>query len=121
MNSTCLISVAIFPLLTVEKFTNCPMGEECLCGNVTAPPSVKELLEIVEETKKKLTVVKTNLSATVRRKTSAPDPRPTSMTMGYFGVSMLTITFGGLVLLDCSSLVGDFKMMFYNLRCKEPL
>ncbi|XP_046563390.1 uncharacterized protein LOC124272269 [Haliotis rubra] len=101
----------------VEKFTDCKDGEECICGNVTSNPTPEQLEEILEETKEKLTVPTKNLSATIRKKTSAADDRPSSQTMGYFGITMITVTLGGLVLLDCTSMLRDLKIMMYNLQC----
>ncbi|XP_046326844.2 uncharacterized protein LOC124111242 isoform X1 [Haliotis rufescens] len=103
--------------IEVEKFTDCKDGEECICGNVTSNPTPEQLEEILEETKEKLTVPTKNLSATIRKKTSAADDRPSSQTMGYFGITMITVTLGGLVLLDCTSMLRDLKIMMYNLQC----
>ncbi|XP_062601634.1 uncharacterized protein LOC134263317 [Saccostrea cucullata] len=55
----------------------------------------------IKEIKRNLTVEKSTLSSSVRRRTSAPDDRRSSQTVGLFGICFLTLTFGFLVFADC--------------------
>lgn len=59
---------------------------------------------------------KDTLSATVRKKISAPDERKSSTGLGYMGISMLAVVFGGLVLLDLASLIAHAKIAYNNIK-----
>ncbi|XP_062601632.1 uncharacterized protein LOC134263313 [Saccostrea cucullata] len=87
-------------------------NSECICScpvtydlnpkvNLTAEQEA-EILEI----KQNLTVEKSTLSSSVRRRTSAPDDRKSSQAMGFLGVCFLTFTFGLVVLADCSRIIN---------------
>jgi hypothetical protein len=65
------------------------------------------LQESIQEITRTVTVNKTSLSAKVRKKTCAEDPRPSSKYMGVVAVLLIGVYFGsaGLFLLvDCLSL-----------------
>lgn len=59
--------------------------------------------EQAKEIKAELTMDKTTLSSTIRKVTSARDNRPSATNMGFMGISCLVITFGMIILLDCTA------------------
>lgn len=64
------------------------------------------LKEKIEEIAKTLTVNKSTLSTTVRRKTCAEDPRPSSTYIGVVAIVFLGVYFGLLLLVDCTTFLG---------------
>lgn len=58
----------------------------------------------IEVRKKLLTVNKSLLSSTIRKKESANDSRPSAKGIGAVGVLFIIFVFGGIVLLDLHSL-----------------
>ena len=60
--------------------------------------------ELSDVTKAHLTVNVTSLSATRRRKESAPDPRASSRVMGAFGVALVALVCGLMVGFDTTHL-----------------
>ncbi|XP_063415967.1 uncharacterized protein LOC134697613 [Mytilus trossulus] len=74
----------------------------CTCQNVTTTLSLEESIqEIVNNIK----VDKRKMSSHTRKLTSAKDSRPSSASIGYFGIVMLSTTFGMLVFLDFHRLI----------------
>ena len=63
-----------------------------------------------------LLVLQETLSATIRKKESAPDERKSSTGIGYLGITMMVVVFGSLVLLDLTSLCAHFKMAASNVK-----
>lgn len=60
-----------------------------------------EVLDEMNKMKKELQVDKATLSSTIRRKTSALDPRPSSRYVGgTLAIVFTTMSFGGILLLD---------------------
>ena len=74
-----------------------------------------QLMEAVKQLKQELAVDKSELSSTIRKKTSAPDERPSSKGLGVLGIVMLTGIGCMLVAADARVLVRDFKNCFRNL------
>jgi hypothetical protein len=59
-------------------------------------------------------VLQETLSATVNKKISKPDSRPSSTGIGFLGISMMVVVFGGLILLDATSLIAHAKLAYQN-------
>ncbi|XP_060075008.1 mucin-2-like [Ylistrum balloti] len=64
-------------------------------GNISDELQVK--LDILREQTK---VDEETLSSTIRKRTCANDPRPSAAHVGYGGIAMLSVVFGGIVLPD---------------------
>ena len=58
----------------------------------------------MEELVRELTISPSNTSAAVRKKTCAEDLRPSAAGVGYMGAGLLGSVFGGLFLLDATTL-----------------
>nr|KAG5699134.1 hypothetical protein BaRGS_014433 [Batillaria attramentaria] len=86
---------------------------ECLCScspnNRPQNVSLELLLEAVQreikKTQEDLLLDTSNLSATIRRKTSAKDSRPAAQATGAIGIVMLVVVFGSIILPDLVSVV----------------
>ena len=57
----------------------------------------------------KLTVDKSNLSSTTRKKTSAPDYRPSAQGLGAVGVIVIVAVIASIVALDLTTIIRDVK------------
>lgn len=68
------------------------------------------LAPLLEEIKKNLSVDVSKLSATIRKKQSAADKRPSASQMGVLGIILLTVIFGLLVLVDITSIPQHIAM-----------
>ncbi|KAK7486344.1 hypothetical protein BaRGS_00022392 [Batillaria attramentaria] len=80
----------------------------CRAVNVTARNlSAIEVQQQIEEIRVHLRVDKRNLSATVRRKMSAPDNRPSARATGISGVVVMMVVFGAIVVPDLYQLFSD--------------
>ncbi|XP_060598566.1 uncharacterized protein LOC132752265 [Ruditapes philippinarum] len=90
----------------------------CPCGWVNPPQNYtpEELAEIVEEIQEKLKVSKAELSSTIRKKSSAPDDRPSATAVGYVGLASIIFTLGAMALLDITTVFRDVRVMIKNLR-----
>ncbi|VDI25906.1 Hypothetical predicted protein, partial [Mytilus galloprovincialis] len=85
----------------------------CTCQNVTTTLSLEESIqEIVNNMK----VDKRKMSSHTRKLTSAKDSRPSSASIGYFGIVMLSTTFGMLVLLDFHRFIDKCCTIFKPLK-----
>ncbi|VDI69911.1 Hypothetical predicted protein [Mytilus galloprovincialis] len=63
----------------------------------------KEMMnDELAELKTNLTIDKSNISAAIRRKTSAPDYRTSSSGLGCFGITLLVISLSLIVYADCT-------------------
>ncbi|XP_063413495.1 uncharacterized protein LOC134695932 [Mytilus trossulus] len=81
----------------------------CTCQNVTTTLSLEESIqEIVNNIK----VDKRKMSSHTRKLTSAKDSRPSSASIGYCGIVMLSTTFGMLVFLDFHRLIDKCCTIF---------
>ncbi|XP_033745551.1 uncharacterized protein LOC117331064 [Pecten maximus] len=75
--------------------------------------NITEELQLKLDTLKKETKVdEENLSSTIRARTSASDPRPSSAYVGYVGIALLATTFGGILLLDLPRMIMMLKTFF---------
>ncbi|KAK6178468.1 hypothetical protein SNE40_013255 [Patella caerulea] len=70
----------------------------CSCKIINEDPQVLE--DKLAEIKQNLTVNTVKLSSTIRKKTSAPDNRPSAVSVGYMGIVTLSVVFGFFVLQD---------------------
>ncbi|KAK3596599.1 hypothetical protein CHS0354_020942 [Potamilus streckersoni] len=77
--------------------------------------SEEEVKQEVTKLKKKLAVNKDELAATIRSKISIKDFRPSATSLGVLGIILLTLTVGGIVILDITTLVRDFRRLCENL------
>ncbi|VDI16946.1 Hypothetical predicted protein [Mytilus galloprovincialis] len=84
---------------------------------VNSTISVELKAEIAANISKELSVNVETLSSTIRSKTSAKDDRPSSASIGYVGVILLVIVFGGLMILDLPVFWIDLKLRLNNLKC----
>lgn len=96
------------------KTTNCVTSStaytstvgECLCtctdDGVNLTMAI--LQSRIETRKKLLTVNKSSLSSTIRKKESANDSRPSAKGIGAVGVLFIVFVFGGIVFMDLHSL-----------------
>lgn len=69
------------------------------------------LAPVVEQLKKELTIDTKNLSATVNKLKSAPDSRMSSKSLGILGIVLLCVFFGGIILIDLTSLPVHYKTL----------
>ncbi|XP_033745578.1 uncharacterized protein LOC117331091 [Pecten maximus] len=79
------------------------------CVNPVVNITHEELQKKIDILKKETKVNEENLSSTIRKRTSASDPRPTSAYVGYLGIGFLTVAFGGVFLLDLPRLFVALK------------
>ncbi|XP_063417660.1 uncharacterized protein LOC134700230 [Mytilus trossulus] len=86
--------------------------------NKTQEELLKELESELQNIKKELAVNKTQLSSSIRRRSSAPDKRKSSETIGLAGVAFICIVVGLVVLVDLLSLVKFVKstITFWNSK-----
>ncbi|XP_069116541.1 uncharacterized protein [Argopecten irradians] len=90
-------------------YTNSSCGT-CSCSYIINSVNMtKELQASLDKLKQTTAVNKKALSSSLRRMTCADDPRPSSAAMGYLGASLLTIIFGGLIIMDMPFLILEFK------------
>ncbi|KAK6969801.1 sushi von Willebrand factor type A EGF and pentraxin domain-containing protein 1 [Biomphalaria glabrata] len=122
-NSTALSSLssnveASSPAAPVATFTNTspksphhPLGQSytylcsCECSNYTRAKDAltnSQTEELVHSIQFNLLLNEKNLSAVIRKLSSAPDHRPSAEVLGGFGVLVLTAVACGVVALDCS-------------------
>ncbi|XP_069141380.1 mucin-3A-like [Argopecten irradians] len=81
----------------------------CPCyTNTTNNQTVEEFRE---EVRKNLLVDTSTLSSSIRKKTSASDPRPSAAAVGYIGIVLLSIVFGGIALMDAGNIVRCGKVI----------
>lgn len=72
----------------------------------------------IETRKKLLTVNKSSLSSTIRKKESANDSRPSAKGIGAVGVLFIVFVFGGIVFMDLHSL---YLFFFKTLSKKKKI
>ncbi|XP_056009258.1 uncharacterized protein LOC125651353 [Ostrea edulis] len=100
---------------TASSPNNCTCPPGCIVKYNSTIYSMEELNAEIAEIKKELEVEKTTLSSTIRKKTSADDPRPSAKTFGYFGIIIIVFVIGGIVALDFPTLVIELKTAAENL------
>ncbi|KAJ8309998.1 hypothetical protein KUTeg_011863 [Tegillarca granosa] len=116
--STFLAVISTTPPSNVNPPT-CP----CRCSvyaplaqyqNMTTAELEEALKEEILQLKRALTVPKENLSATIRKKTSARDSRPSAKSVGALGITLLSLTFSIFILFDCLSFGGQITNTHYE-------
>jgi hypothetical protein len=73
--------------------------------------TTKVLSQKITEIKNTLTVTKASLSSTLRKKTSAPDSRPSSAGMGALGICVIVIVITALVAGDLIYFISFLKSL----------
>ncbi len=71
---------------------------------------------ILESIVSELTVEKTDLSQTIRKKISAPDPRVSSKSIGAIAVCVIFLPFVGIFLVDMPGIIRDMRSSFLGLK-----
>ncbi|CAC5357227.1 unnamed protein product [Mytilus coruscus] len=108
-------------MLTVETrlFVNATNMHPCRCAykrklehwgskliqNRTRRELLKELESELQKMKKDLEVNKTQLSSSIRKRTSAPDKRKSSETIGLAGTTFICIVVGLIILIDILTII----------------
>ncbi|XP_021368404.1 uncharacterized protein LOC110460030 [Mizuhopecten yessoensis] len=72
----------------------------------------EELQAQLDTLRKETKVNEEMLSSTIRKRTSVRDPRPSSAYVGYLGIGLLTLIFGGIFVLDLPRVIIVFKTLF---------
>jgi len=105
-----------FHSLCFQGYDSCaPNDESCRYGceiiNKVPQPNVttEELKETVNKLKAELRVEKTNLSATIRRKISVGDDRPSAIGIGVLGITVIVVVVTVIVAPDVLHLVHFIK------------
>ncbi|XP_069142082.1 uncharacterized protein [Argopecten irradians] len=99
-----------------ESTTSSLQDCKCQCTNnytiIINPITniTKELQAKLDNLKQETMVDQEGLSSTLRKRTSASDPRPSSAYVGYLGVTLLSLIFGGILLLDLPRLIMKFEV-----------
>ncbi|KAK7476660.1 hypothetical protein BaRGS_00032058 [Batillaria attramentaria] len=84
-----------------------PCCQACQRGSTGSwNQSVTQVQDEIARLQKELTLDKTNLSATVRRKTSAEDSRPSAQATGLVGVVLMATVAGLIIVLDLRAWVS---------------
>ncbi|KAK7494650.1 hypothetical protein BaRGS_00014048, partial [Batillaria attramentaria] len=97
---------------TNDTVCYCPCEEVELAANrsANAPSTEEEALLAGQMMQDQLKLDKANLSSSTRRKSSAPDDRPSAQGIGAVGVAVLVSVVASIVILDLSTLIADVKM-----------
>ncbi|RUS85336.1 hypothetical protein EGW08_006879, partial [Elysia chlorotica] len=95
--------------------------EAVLCRRAQSPKTnttltQKEVQETVEEIVTHLSVQTEKLSSVTRSKTSAPDDRASSTTMGMGGMVFIGVVFGLIILSDISKILHDLRIAMRNIK-----
>nr|XP_022325995.1 uncharacterized protein LOC111125970 [Crassostrea virginica] len=98
---------------TEQSSGNC----HCVCPSTANMSSKDLLMQRIDEIKEELTVVKTSLSSSVRKRTSAPDERQSSATMGKVGICIIVGTLFSLVAGDICCVVNIMVKLLKNKLC----
>ncbi|XP_067657197.1 uncharacterized protein [Haliotis asinina] len=113
------ITTVDYGLTTLAANTTNTADCVCDCSILTTFVAniTKEQLEIeIKRIQNKLLLNKENISATVRKRISVPDYRPSAQSIGYVGILVLVASLGSIVVLDFTSLLRDIKVAVANLR-----
>ncbi|ESO95091.1 hypothetical protein LOTGIDRAFT_160854 [Lottia gigantea] len=73
----------------------------CDCFEIDTDPAV--IQEIIDHLVTNLTVNTGSLSSTRREKTSAPDDRPTAISVGFFGIMIILIVIAAIIFQDVAA------------------
>lgn len=111
---------------TIEKVTTAATEQlttniqnTCMCPchlTTMSTLSSAEILQSIEKIKKELTIDPKTTSAAIRKKISVQDPRPSAKAVGASGIVILVIVFGGLILLDLTTLKREIEFFLSNVR-----
>ena len=102
-------------LVSVPRFHKC----SCVCSNksLSLPAVTPEVIdEATQAIQKNLSVEKDQLSSKVRRVSSAPDSRPSSVSAGYIAVALLSVVVGLILIPD---LTGAAVLLFKGNTWQE--
>ena len=89
-------------LVFAPRYQKCPC--ECPAKSLSLPPVTPEVIEeSTQVIQKNLSVSKAQLSSSVRRVSSAPDSRPSSVSAGYIAVALLSLVTGLVLIPDILS------------------
>ena len=103
-------------LLAEIPYKNDSCWLECNCRKSSVPATIEEAKAEDKKIKSELTLPTGNLSATVRRKTSATDPRPSAQGVGWLGVSFASALLVAVCILDVTSLKRDLGTLVSNVK-----
>ena len=68
---------------------------------------------------KELSVNRSELSSTIRAKTSADDSRPSAVVVGYtLGVALLSLSLGMIFISDIPKILGSIHILFNNIQSR---
>lgn len=106
---------------STKNYTGDPTEADiCFCSVDTQPPipppisSEDRAAELVAE----LTIESSNTSSALRKLISAEDNRPSAVSVGAVGVALLSIVFGGLMLMDLNVAIIGIKNIVSALMSK---
>ncbi|XP_012946789.1 hemicentin-1 [Aplysia californica] len=98
---------------TAENLTAIPYNSLCKCmciaNSTTVEISRQEIHLVTSEIERNLSVDHTHLSSTVRKRTSAPDERKSSVSTGSGAIVMLSLVF-------CAIVIPDLVTAFYYIK-----
>ncbi|KAL3842031.1 hypothetical protein ACJMK2_020098 [Sinanodonta woodiana] len=84
--------------------------------NMTYSEKEQALQDTIAKIQKELTVNTSELSATIRKKTSAEDSRVSAIVVGYtLGVALLSFSIGSIIIFDLPRLIEGFRVLLHNL------
>ncbi|XP_021369216.1 cell wall protein DAN4-like [Mizuhopecten yessoensis] len=104
--------------------SSCRRRQKCPCRRMkatktTANLTVAAVAKAMEKTKEKLTVDKSTLSSSVRKKTSAIDSRPSATTVGYIGIFILVLLALIVIIMDVVSFVRSPERYYKTSKRKK--
>ncbi|KAL8598762.1 hypothetical protein ACOMHN_033325 [Nucella lapillus] len=114
LNGTRLWFRSCFRQYSSSKNSICAL--QCGCRDQGAPTTMAEAVAEEKRIKSQLTLPTANLSATVRRKTSVMDARPSAQAVGVVGVGVIGSLLALVVILDLTSLRRDLRMLMTNIK-----
>nr|XP_022336051.1 uncharacterized protein LOC111132521 [Crassostrea virginica] len=100
------VTMTNYVIESITSTVGVPAPSSSPCNQATTYINITNqeyIREAVENITKALYLDKTTTSAYVRSKTSAPDPRPSSATMGYVGIACIVTPFAFILLIDLHS------------------
>ncbi|XP_069124483.1 uncharacterized protein [Argopecten irradians] len=106
---------------TIAAMASTTAMQCCACTPVKPTISVQQAEEKAEQMAKELTVDKSTLSSTIRKKTSAKDERPSATMVGSIGAILLSLTFGLVVVLDADYMYKVYKIVQKWRRLQQKL
>lgn len=111
------VSMRIQTSVTNASITATIAATECDCTCIIHVTSTRDRQEFISSIIHDLEIDKKNISKHLRKyKSVNMDRRWQTLSVGYLGVAMLLLIFGGILLMDLGTVVRDIKMMLDNLR-----